>query len=151
MYSSIVFFTSLLSTAFALSSATSSAPVPTATPSGPWHVFNYTSGCSPAACTYAFNITYTSDAVVPSLNEPSFSTFCAGNDIQNEFVACDDPSLVANEIPVSQQSELVVQHTYLIGQGVSEFVVEGSINVTGVLYPATQAFYIQPTETRGLA
>lgn len=75
-----------------------------------WSVTNWIDGCSPGGCVYSFNIS-TNGPGTGQFPEPEFSTFCQGID-DRAAVACDDTSVLANEVGGSNNVTLVVQHTW---------------------------------------
>jgi hypothetical protein len=76
-------------------------------------VTQYNTGCSPAGCTYGFNISYTAPACsAGSICEPSFSTFCQGTDIQGGYRECEDALITTDEVPETGNSTLTVQHQW---------------------------------------
>jgi len=106
----------LLTSTLALPTTThldlSTASLPT------WSVTNWTEGCSPGGCTYSFNISTHAPPPATAYNpsspypEPAFSTFCSGTDVQNRFVACDNPNVLANEVPGVSNLTLMIQHVW---------------------------------------
>lgn len=98
----------------ALFSAASALPQTVVHPGAPIHltVTRYTTGCSPGGCVYNFNI---SGPAAPSFGS-AFSTYCSGTDVQNKMVACTEPSLSANLVPVVGGDQvLVVQRRFVEG------------------------------------
>jgi len=123
----ITTLTTLLSTAFALPASSlksTRSPVPTY-----WQVFNYTEGCSPAACEYNFMISWGSGT-----SEPAFSTTCTGDDLSKDFQACDtyeNQYISSKEIPQDGGNlTVVVQHKWYEGN-VTHWV-EGNTTVVAV-------------------
>lgn len=62
-------------------------------------VTNFTTGCSPAACAYTFNI---SGTAAPSGLGGAFSTYCSGNDLQGKLVSCASSGVQANLVPETE-------------------------------------------------
>jgi hypothetical protein len=80
---------------FGLASATpitqrrSTAPDPNV-----WPVTGFTTGCSPAGCTFKFNVSRPA-----SQYNPGFDTSCNGTDVNGGYQACLDQTVTANLIP----------------------------------------------------
>jgi hypothetical protein len=99
----------------------------------PYVITNYTSTFSNAGTTYSFNINFNSSGYT---TEPNFATSCNGTNIQGGFVACaplaDGSQVVANEVPIFEASNLIVQHKYELPNPPEEpvhWVIQGNISV----------------------
>lgn len=95
---------------------------------GPYLITNYKSSCSTAACSYTFNITYTTPSnSTASITEPSFATYCQGTDKQGGQRTCADKGVSANSITGVGNATLVVQHSW-VSSG-ARFLIEGNLMV----------------------
>jgi len=127
-----------------------------------YHVTNYTTGCSPAGCTYSFDICYTSPGCSSSTQvcEPSFETHCSGTDIQNGMAPCDNAEIFTNEVPGNSNVTLMVQHQWdqdvTTGSGGDDGRFNSLANHTimsgvGTVYQGAASFDISVTEETGVA
>jgi hypothetical protein len=111
----ILTFTSLLTSALAVPSSTGqTTPVP-------YCVIGFKEDCSPGGCIYNFDISFPG---APSSNggEPAFSTRCTGTNVANKLQPCDDPQVLANEVPGSSNFTLQIEHTYNTENGATYHV-----------------------------
>lgn len=100
--------------AFTPSRSTSQAEFDT---SIPFVVSNFTEGCSPTGCTYTFNITLAAPRNVTLYSEPSFATYCTGNDVNPSMVACANRNVSSMAVPVEEGVNLTVSHAWSFVQG----------------------------------
>jgi hypothetical protein len=107
-----------LASASPVPSSTSTSTSTTQTPFPNYSITDYTTGCSPAGCTYSFSVSYQPDPAGSSSScsaqicEPSFSTSCNGTDIQGSMAVCDNALITSNEIPGTSNVTLQIQHTW---------------------------------------
>jgi hypothetical protein len=120
-------------------------------------VTNYKADCSLGGCIYTFNIS-TSTTTPPASSpvaEPAFHTFCQGTNVQDALVACDDPSVSANEVNGWSNYTLVVQHQWqqeLEGDGgVATYWVVGNYTIVVDGAPAPAAFEVPQLEWYAVA
>ena len=125
-----------------------------------WTAPNSTSGCSPAACTYSFNIATVSPPWNPSgeYPEPAFNAYCEGSDIQNKLVACNDTSVFVNAIPGLSNVTIVVQHTWQAGLGTPPgsggtgvFNIRGNYTLVDGTFTYPASFEVEETEEYAVA
>ena len=107
MHLSLPFFSALIVTATAASIPYRRSPTS-------WTGWNLTTGCSPAGCTYNFNI-----AGAPSIDVPGFNTTCSGTDLQAPYKPCADSSVKttvrSNGWPLFN---ITILHEYMDDHGV---------------------------------
>jgi hypothetical protein len=111
-----------------------------------WSVYNYTEGCSPAACEYGFNIAGGSSPT----DEPAFSTYCQGSDIAYKLQPFQDPATSSNDVSRFQNVTVVVQHLYKTSDGARHYVV-GNHTFEDMDGDYPSAFRIQQSEVRTVA
>ncbi|GKZ40129.1 hypothetical protein AbraIFM66950_002499 [Aspergillus brasiliensis] len=110
-----------------------------------WHVSNFTTGCSPAACTYSFNI-----YGVATANTPGFNATCTGSSNSNSttLAKCGNNSQVLSRMQPATYPEwnIRVEHAWT-EPGDMEFYAFGEANVTS----PTPQFIIPVTQEYGVA
>ncbi|KAF4634772.1 hypothetical protein G7Y89_g3333 [Cudoniella acicularis] len=113
-----------------------------------WTVSNYSEGCSPAGCAYTLTLATTN---VPE-NEPHNTTICHGDDVNGVFKPCDDPSFSTYEIPGFENSTLIVQHVFYVGD--ARYTYTGNHTITypgGDGVPDATQFIVPETTATAVA
>ncbi|BDD59244.1 hypothetical protein MPDQ_000197 [Monascus purpureus] len=106
-----------------------------------WHVSNFSTGCSPAGCTYHFNIFSPATS-----NTPGFNTTCSGTDLQEENHSCADPTVKSTLRPLLGPWNVTVLHNWVTPED-AEYWAIGQANITS----GTTDFTIRVTQQYGVA